>query len=257
MSADPAFDVAGRVALVTGASSGLGAHFARLLAARGARVGLAARRADRIEALAAEIAAADGRALPVPLDVTDAASVDAAVEHVETELGPLAMLVNNAGIAGTKRFLEQDDAGWQAILDTNLTGLMRVGRAVARRMAAHGKGGAIVNVASMLGLRAAAQLAPYAAAKAGVISLTQTMALELARHAIRVNALAPGYVETDLNRDFLGSPAGQALAKRVPLRRFGRPEDLDGALLLLLSDAGRFVTGVTLPVDGGHLLSFP
>jgi NAD(P)-dependent dehydrogenase (short-subunit alcohol dehydrogenase family) len=143
-----------------------------------------------------------------------------------------------------------------SIIDTNLTGMMRVGQAVARSMAARGQGGAIVNVASILGLRAAAQLAPYAAAKAGVISLTQTMALELARHRIRVNALAPGYIETDLNRDFLRSPAGQTLARRVPMRRFGEPSDLDGPLLLLAAEAGGFMTGVTLPVDGGHLLSF-
>jgi NAD(P)-dependent dehydrogenase (short-subunit alcohol dehydrogenase family) len=122
-------------------------------------------------------------------------------------------------------------------------------------MAAGGRGGAIVNIASILGLRPAAQVAPYSAAKAGVISLTQTMAIELARHAIRVNALAPGYVETDLNADFLSGPGGEGLLKRVPMRRFGRPDDLDGPLLLLVSDAGRFVTGVTLPVDGGHVLA--
>ena len=227
-----------------------------MLARRGAKVALAARRADRLEEAAAEIAAFDGRALPVTLDVTQPASIADAVAHVETELGPLTILVNNAGITGTRRFLEIDDAEWAAILDTTLTGLMRVGQAAARRMAAHGGGGAIVNVASILALRAAAQVAPYAAAKAAVVSLTQTMALELARHGIRVNALAPGYVETDLNREFLASAAGAALVKRVPMRRFGRPDDLDGALLLLVSDAGRFITGATLPVDGGHLLSF-
>jgi NAD(P)-dependent dehydrogenase (short-subunit alcohol dehydrogenase family) len=254
VSADP-FDVAGKVALVTGASSGLGRHFALTLARRGAKVALAARRADRLEALAAEIAAFDGRALPVTLDVTDPGSVDAAVEHVETELGPLAVLVNNAGIADVSPFLEQSEEGWKRVLDTDLTGLMRVGRAAARRMAAHGQGGAIVNIASIAGIRPGSGLAAYSAAKAAVISLTQTMARELARHAIRVNALAPGYIETDINRDFLRSAAGRALGERVPMKRFGLPDDLDGPLLLLVSDAGRFVTGVTLPVDGGHLLS--
>jgi NAD(P)-dependent dehydrogenase (short-subunit alcohol dehydrogenase family) len=254
VSADP-FDVAGRVALVTGASSGLGRHFALTLARRGAKVALAARRADRLEALAAEIAGFDGRALPVALDVTDPDSVAAAIEHVETELGRLAILVSNAGIADVSFFLEQSEEGWKRVLDTDLTGLMRVGQAAARRMAAHGQGGAIVNIASIAGIRPGSQIGAYSAAKAAVISLTQTMARELARHAIRVNALAPGYIETDLNRDFLRSAAGKALAERVPMKRFGLPDDLDGPLLLLVSDAGRFVTGVTLPVDGGHLLS--
>ncbi len=250
------FALDGRVAVITGASSGLGAHFARSLAVAGARVALVARRRDRVEALSAELRAAGHAAFACAMDVTDPASIDAAMAAIEAEFGGLDILVNNAGIAATKPFLEIDEPGWNAIIDTNLTGLMRVGQASARRMVAGGRGGAILNIASILGLRPASQLAPYAAAKAAVISLTQTMALELARHAIRVNALAPGYVATELNRDFLDSAAGQALARRVPMRRFGTVEDLDGALLLLVSDAGRFITGVTLPVDGGHLLSF-
>jgi NAD(P)-dependent dehydrogenase (short-subunit alcohol dehydrogenase family) len=250
------FRLDGRVALVTGASSGLGAHFARLLAAEGARVALTARRIERIEAGAQEIAATGGEARAWAMDVTDASSVGDAVASVAATLGRIDILINNAGIAATTPFLDQDEEGWRAIIETNLSGMMRVGREVAKRMVARGQGGAIVNVASILGLRAAAQLAPYAAAKAGVLSLTQTMALELARHAVRVNALAPGYIETDLNREFLRGPGGQGLVKRVPLRRFGEPADLDGALLLLASDAGRFITGITLPVDGGHLLSF-
>jgi NAD(P)-dependent dehydrogenase (short-subunit alcohol dehydrogenase family) len=250
------FRLDGRVALVTGASSGLGAHFARVLAAHGARIALVARRADRIAAVVAAIRDAGGDAAGWPMDVTAQASVDAAIAEIAGRFGGIDVLVNNAGIAATRPFLEIEAADWQSIIDTNLTGMMRVGQAVARSMAARGTGGAIVNVASILGLRTAAQLAPYAAAKAGVISLTQTMALELARHRIRVNALAPGYIETDLNRDFLRSPAGQTLARRVPMRRFGEPSDLDGPLLLLAAEAGGFMTGVTLPVDGGHLLSF-
>jgi NAD(P)-dependent dehydrogenase (short-subunit alcohol dehydrogenase family) len=250
------FRLDGKVALVTGASSGLGAHFARLLAAEGAQVALLARRLDRIEAGVQAIVADGGTAWAWQMDVTDARSVADAVASVAAAYGRIDVLINNAGIAATRPFLEQDEEGWRTIIDTNLSGMMRAGREVAKRMAAQGQGGSIVNVASILGLRTAAQLAPYAAAKAGVISLTQTMALELARHAVRVNALAPGYVETDLNRDFLRGPAGQSLVKRVPLRRFGEASDLDGALLLLASDAGRFVTGITLPVDGGHLLSF-
>jgi NAD(P)-dependent dehydrogenase (short-subunit alcohol dehydrogenase family) len=248
------FDLAGRTALVTGASSGLGRNFALTLAAAGARVAVAARRVAELEALAAEIAAAGGTALPITLNVLDPASVAAAVAVAEAGLGPLDILVNNAGIAATTSFLAQDEAEWRGVLATNLDGAWRVAHAVASRMAAQGRGGAIVNIASILGLRPASHVAAYAAAKAGLISLTQSMAIELARYAIRVNALAPGYVETDLNRDFLRGPAGQAMAKRVPLRRFGDAADLDGALLLLVSDAGRYMTGSVVVVDGGHSL---
>jgi len=250
------FSLAGRAALVTGASSGLGVHFARLLAGEGAAVALAARRAERIDALAAELRGSGAAAIAVAMDVTDPASVQRAIEQAERGLGRLDILVNNAGITASSRFLETSEEEWNAVLDTDLTGLMRVGQETARRMAARGEGGAILNVASILGVRPAPQVAAYAAAKAASISLTQSMALELARHRIRVNALAPGYIETDLNSAFLRSPAGEALARRVPMRRFGAAEDLDGAVLLLVSDAGRFITGATLPVDGGHLLSF-
>jgi NAD(P)-dependent dehydrogenase (short-subunit alcohol dehydrogenase family) len=250
------FDLSGQVALVTGASSGLGRHFALTLARAGAKVAIAARRTDRLEDLAKEIAALDGRALPVPLDVTDPGSVERAVTAAETELGAVTILVNNAGVAATSSFLDQTDDQWRAVLDTNLDGARRVARATAKHMAAHDHGGAIVNIASILGLRPAGGVSAYAAAKAGLISLTQTMALELARHRIRVNALAPGYIATDLNRDFLKSPAGEAMVKRVPLRRFGEPADLDGALLLLVSGAGRYMTGSIVVVDGGHALGF-
>jgi NAD(P)-dependent dehydrogenase (short-subunit alcohol dehydrogenase family) len=248
------FDLGGKVALVTGASSGLGRHFAQVLARAGAKVALAARRVDRLEEGAAEIAAFDGRALPVALDVRQRPSIDAALDAAETELGPLAIVVNNAGVAATKPFLEESDAEWSAIIETNLDGARRVAQAAAQRMARHGQGGVIVNIASIYAFGVASQLAAYAAAKAGLVSLTRSMALELARHKIRVNALAPGYVATDLNRDFLASAAGKAIMQRVPLRRFGQLEDLDGALLLLASDAGRWMTGSVLVVDGGHAL---
>jgi NAD(P)-dependent dehydrogenase (short-subunit alcohol dehydrogenase family) len=248
------FDLTGKTALVTGASSGLGRHFAVTLAAAGVRVAVAARRAAALDELAADITASGGIALPVVLDVLDSASVDGALAAIAAELGPLDILVNNAGIAATTGFLAQDEGGWRRILATNLDGAWRVAHDVATRMAAQGNGGAIVNIASILGLRTASHVAAYAAAKAGMISLTQSMAIELARHRIRVNALAPGYVETDLNRDFLRSPAGETMAKRVPLRRFGAPDDLDGALLLLVSDAGRYMTGSVIVVDGGHSL---
>ena len=252
MTGPAAFGLAGKVALVTGASSGLGLHFARTLARSGARVALVARRQARVEAEAAALRG-DGRtAQGWRLDVTDPAGIEPVLDAA---LGPVDILVNNAGIAATRRFLDLEPGEWTTVIDTNLTGLMRVGQAVARRMVARGQGGAIVNIASILGLRPAAQVAPYAAAKAAAISLTQTMAIELARHEIRVNALAPGYVETELNADFLAGPGGAAILRRVPMRRFCRLEDLDGPLLLLVSDAGRFVTGATLPVDGGHSLS--
>jgi NAD(P)-dependent dehydrogenase (short-subunit alcohol dehydrogenase family) len=249
------FDLTGRVAFVTGASSGLGRNFALALAHAGAKVAIAARRAERLEALAAEIAAFDGRALPVALDVTDEKSVQRAVDEAETELGAIAILVNNAGVAVTKSFLEQGESDWRHVLATNLDGAWRVAHAIANRMASHGHGGSIINIASVLGFRVSSHLSAYGAAKAALISLTQTMALELARHKIRVNAIAPGYIETEINCDFLHSPSGQNLLKRVPMRRFGETSDLDGALLLLASDAGRYMTGSTVVVDGGHMLS--
>lgn len=250
------FDLSGRVALVTGASSGLGRHFALTLARAGAKVGLAARRVDRLKELEAEITAFDGRALPVEMDVTDAASVVQGLQAVETELGPVNILVNNAGIATTTAFLDQDETAWRKVLDTNLDGAWRVARETSVLMAKHGRGGAIVNIASILGFRVAGHLSAYGAAKAALVSLTQSMAIELARYQIRVNALAPGYVETDMNREVLRGAPGQAMLKRVPLRRFGQPEDLDGALLLLASDAGRYMTGGVIVVDGGHSLGF-
>ena len=251
------FDLTGRVALVTGASGGLGRRFALTLAKAGAAVALGARRAKRLGEIAKEIAAVGGRALPVSLDVTDPASISAALERATAELGPVTILVNNAGIGATRALLEQSDTEWASVLETNLTGAMRVARATAQHMKQHSRGGVIVNVASILGLRAAAQVAAYSASKAALINLTQSMALEFARYGIRVNALAPGYIETDLNRDFLKSAAAQPLVKRIPLRRFGEPSDLDGALLLLVSDAGRYMTGSVLVVDGGHSISFP
>jgi NAD(P)-dependent dehydrogenase (short-subunit alcohol dehydrogenase family) len=254
-AAAPLFDLTGRVALVTGASSGLGRNFALTLARAGAKVAIGARRTDRLETLAAEIASFDGRALKVALDVTEAPSVERAIDEAETELGALSILVNNAGVAVTKAFLEQGEDEWRHVLGTNLDGAWRVARAAAQRMAKHGHGGSIVNIASVLGFRVSSHLSAYGAAKAALISLTQTMALELARYKIRVNAIAPGYIETEINRDFLHSPAGENLLKRVPMRRFGETRDLDGALLLLASDAGRYMTGSTLVVDGGHALS--
>ncbi len=250
------FDLTGKVALVTGASSGLGRHMAITLARAGARVALAARRIDKLEALAAEIAAFDGRALPFAMDVTDSGSVTRAIAEAETELGALAVCVNNAGIALKENIAEIDDDAWSKTMATNLDGANRVARAAAAAMVAHGHGGSIVNIASILGLRTSARVPAYAAAKAAILSLTQSLALAHAKSAIRVNAIAPGYIETDLNRAYLQTAAGAKMVERVALGRFGQPADLDGALLLLASDAGRYMTGTVLVVDGGHTLAF-
>ena len=250
------FDLTGKVAVVTGASSGLGRHMALTLARAGARVALAARRVDRLEQLAGEIAAFDGRALPVVMDVTDGASVTRAIAEAETELGGLAVCINNAGIALKENIADVDDPAWTQTLATNLDGANRVARAAAAAMVAHGHGGSIVNIASVLGLRTSVRVPAYSAAKAAIISLTQSLALAHAKNSIRVNAIAPGYIETDLNRAYLQTSAGAKIVERVALGRFGQPGDLDGAVLLLASNAGRYMTGTTLVVDGGHTLAF-
>jgi len=248
---DPLFDVAGKVALVTGASSGLGESFSRCLAARGAVVVAAARRVDRLQALVRE----GGATHAVALDVTDPASVDAAMRRVEELAGPIDILVNNAGIADTKASLEVSESDWRRVLDTNLDGAWRMAQAAAKSMVAAGRGGSIVNIASILGLRQATHLLAYAAAKAALVQVTKSLALEWARHGIRVNAIAPGYVVTEMNRDFFASDPGQAVVKRIPQRRVGDPRDLEGALLLLASGAGAYITGSVVVVDGGHLVN--
>ena len=249
------FRLDGQCALVTGASSGHGWHFARVLAEAGAEVIVSARRIDRLDALVATIAAAGGRAQAVAMDVADAASVRAGFEAMAAGPGTPGVIVNNAGISIAKPLLEQTEADWDAVLDTNLKGAFLVASEAARRLIAAERGGSIVNIASILGERVAGGVAPYAISKAGVIQATKAMALELARHRIRVNALLPGYIATDLNREFLASDAGERLRARIPSRRFGEPSDLDGPLLLLASEAGRAMSGATIAVDGAHLVS--
>jgi len=250
-----AFDLAGHVALVTGASGGLGRHFAGVLARAGAAVALAARRREKLDEAVRELAAAGGRAAAVACDVADAASVRAAVDAAEAALGPVDILVNNAGIAISKPMLEHSEAEWDQVVDTNLKGAWLLSRDLAARWVAAGRGGRIVNIASLLALRTIRHVPSYCAAKAGLVHLTHTMAMELARKGITVNAIAPGYFETDMNRGFLRSEVGQALIARIPMARSGEARDLDGALLLLVSDAGAYITGAVLPVDGGHAVA--
>ncbi|MBL0141171.1 MAG: glucose 1-dehydrogenase [Betaproteobacteria bacterium] len=255
MITDPLFDISGKVALVTGASSGLGENFARALAARGAVVVAAARRADRLDNLVSAILSEGGTAHAVSLDVTDPASVEAAVRQATDLAGSIDILVNNAGIADTKVSIELTQADWRRVLDTNLDGAWRMAQAVAKSMIAAKRPGSIVNIASILGLRQATHLLAYAAAKAALVQVTKSLALEWARYGIRVNAIAPGYVVTEMNRDYFQSESGLAVGKRIPQRRIGAPRDLEGALLLLASGAGAYMTGSIVVVDGGHLVN--
>ena len=252
MTSLPSFDLAGEVALVTGASSGIGRHIAELLAAAGVKVGLAARRADLLAEVASDIAAEGGESLPIACDVTQSDSVVAAVAKAESELGPLTILINNAGVVVSKPLFEHTEADWDHVLDTNLKGAWLAAREFAHHLVGLKRPGRIINISSVLGFRTIGRVPAYCAAKAGLSHLTHVLAMELARHGILVNALAPGYVETDFNRAFFQTEAGKALISRIPLKRLGQTEDLDGALLFLASPASAYVTGAVISVDGGH-----
>jgi 3-oxoacyl-[acyl-carrier protein] reductase len=254
MTAAELFDLKGRVALVTGASSGLGARFAEVLAGEGAAVALVARRTDRLAAVKGRIEAAGGRAVAISADVLDRKAMLRAFDETEQVFGTVTILVNNAGVAHANRAVDLPEEEWRRVVGTNLDAVFWAQEA-ARRMLAAGKPGAIVNIASVLGLGVSKGTAAYAVAKAGVVQLTKALGLELAYRGVRVNAIAPGWIVTELNRDYLLSEQGAAIKREIPVGRFGEERDLDGALLLLVSDAGRFIAGTTIVVDGGQVVA--
>ena len=252
------FDLQGRIALVTGGFSGLGRHFAQVLAQHGARVAIVGRRIDLGRIVAGELASALGRPGEVcayEADVSSAGSVRQVFSQLAADMGAPSIVVNNAGTVARAPSIDLRDEDWTSVVDVNLSGVFRVAQAAAREMMRAGQPGSIINIASILGLRVRTEVAAYAASKAGVVQLTKALALEWAEHGIRVNALAPGYFESDLNRELLRSAAGQAILARVPQRRPGQLPELDGPLLLLASDASSYMTGAVIPIDGGHLVN--
>ena len=254
MKAADMFDLKGRVALVTGASSGLGVQFARALADNGAAVALVARRVERLDTVKVEIEAKGGKAVAIAADVTDSTAITRAFDAAERTFGTVTILVNNAGIAHGGRAVEMTAEEWRKVLGTDLDAVFFWAQEAARRMLAVKKQGAIINIASVLGLAVAKGAVAYAAAKAGVVQLTKALAVELAFKGVRVNAIAPGWFVTEINDKYLNSEAGTAIKREIPMGRFGMEGDLDGALLLLASDAGSYITGATLVVDGGQVI---
>jgi 3-oxoacyl-[acyl-carrier protein] reductase len=255
MKSSEMFDLTGRVALVTGASSGLGVQFARALADNGAAVALVARRADRLAALRDEIEKRGGRALAIEADATDREQMLRAFDTAEAAFGTVTVLVNNAGVAqASLRATDLSPEEWRRVLALDLDAVFYWAQEGARRMLAAKAQGSIVNIASVLGLGVAKGVAAYATAKAAVIQITKSLALELAFKGVRVNAIAPGWFVTEINDKYLTSDAGAQLKRDIPMGRFGEAGDLDGALLLLASNAGRYITGATIVVDGGQLV---
>jgi 3-oxoacyl-[acyl-carrier protein] reductase len=249
------FDVSKEVVLVTGASQGLGRHFARLLASHGASIALAARQLGKLEGLAREITQNGGRAVPILMDVTDAGSIAKAFDTAEAQLGPVSVLINNAGVVVEKAAVDQTEADWDKVLNANLKGAFTSATEFARRVIARKGTGSVINISSVLGVGVIGHVSTYSASKAALIQLTKSFALEWASKGIRVNALAPGYIDTEFNHDFWATPPGERLIKGIPQRRLGHESDLDGAILLLASNASRYMTGSVVTVDGGFLLA--
>lgn len=252
--ADDTCNLNGKVALVTGASSGLGYQAALALAGAGATVAVTARRTDRLEALAARITGAGGRAVPFALDVRDGAAIAEVVGQVEAAMGPINILVNNAGVSVVKRPEDFTPEDYDYVQETNVKGPFFLAQAVGRGMIKRGKGGKIINIASMMALRVFGKLALYAMSKAAIAQMTRQLALEWARHDIQVNAICPGYIETEMNADLWQTPAGRAMIEAMPRRRIGTPEVMDGLLLLLASEKSDYMTGTLIPVDDGQVM---
>ena len=252
-------DLSGRVALVTGASSGLGAQFAKTLAKAGAGVVLAARRIERLKTLRAEIESEGGDAHVVGLDVTDPDSIRAAVAHAETEMGVIDILVNNSGVSSTQKLVDVTPDDFDFVMSTNTRGAFFVAQEVAKRMIARSRGtapgtftgGRIVNVASMAALRVLGQIGVYSMSKAAVVHMTRAMALEWGRFGINVNALCPGYIDTEINHHHWQTEAGQKLVNLLPRKRVGKPQDLDAVLMMLCANESHFVNGAVIAADDG------
>jgi NAD(P)-dependent dehydrogenase (short-subunit alcohol dehydrogenase family) len=252
-------DLAGRVALVTGASSGLGSQFARTLAKAGAGVVLAARRVDKLMSLRAEIESEGGDAHVVELDVTDHDSIKSAVAHAETEMGTIDILINNSGVSTTQKLVDVSPKDYDFIMDTNTRGAFFVAQEVGKRMIARSRGtapgtftgGRIVNIASMAGLRVLSQIGVYCMSKAAVIHMTRAMALEWGRFGINVNAICPGYIDTEINHHHWKTEAGQKLVQMLPRKRVGQPQDLDATLMMLCANESHFINGAVIQADDG------
>ncbi len=255
MKAADIFDLKGRVALVTGSSGGLGLRFAQVLAANGAAVALVARRADKLQAAKARIEQAGGKAVAIEADVLDRAQMNRAFDQAEKALGTVTILVNNAGVAHSTRATDLSEEEWRRVVGTNLDAVFYWAQEGANRMLKAGKKGAIVNIASVLGFGVSKGTIAYATAKAGVVQMTKALGLELAFKGVRVNAIAPGWFVTDINRDYLNSDVGRAKTREIPVGHFGREGDLDGTLLLLASDAGAYIAGATIVADGGQMVA--
>ena len=249
------FELKGKTALITGASSGLGEHFSRKLAAAGCNIVVAARRVDRLKILAEQIRAVGTEALVLEMDVHNRQTTRATLQQLFDQIGSVDILINNAGVAKAARFLDASDEDTDTVIGINQTAVWDISKQISTQMIAAEKSGSIINIASILGLDVLPGVGSYSVSKAAVIQMTRIMALELARYKIRVNAIAPGYFDTEINAGFLNSEAGQKIIKRVPARRVGKLEDLTGVLLLLASNKSAYMTGTTVPVDGGHLVA--